>query len=123
MFCTWGLGFRVYIKTVYARRGGGISWYLKRGVGLHLVLDVQELGLLELNLGFKRRHHLLDRACAGWRLRLVLEANKARRIGGFFGDPSLPLGWFRRRLVRGRLQKKSEKSVSLLWARMVKTKS
>ena len=123
MFCTWGLGFRVYIKTVYARRGGGISWYLKRGVGLHLVLDVQELGLLELNLGFKGRHDLLDLVCAGWRLRLVLEANKARRIGGFFGDPSLPLGWFRRRLVRGRLQKKSEKSVSLLWARMVKTKS
>ena len=107
MFCTWGLGFRVYIKTVYARRGGGISWYLKRGVGLHLVLDVQELGLLELNLGFKGGHDLLDHVCAGWRLRLVLEANKARRIGGFFGDPSLPLGWFRRRLVRGRLQKKS----------------
>ena len=112
MFCTWGLGFRVYIKTVYARRGGGISWYLKRGVGLHLVLDVQELGLLELNLGFKpyevkRRHDHLDRGCGGRRLRLVLEANKARRIGGFFGDPSLPLGWFRRRLVRGRLQKKS----------------
>ena len=56
----WGLGFRVYIKTVYARRGGGISWYLKRGVGLHLVLDVQELGLLELNLGFEGAHDLLD---------------------------------------------------------------
>ena len=68
MFCTWGLGFRVYIKTVYARRGGGISWYLKRGVGLHLVLDVQELGLLGL----------------------VLEANKARSIGGLFGDTWLP---------------------------------
>ena len=53
----WGFGF---IKTVYARRGGGISWYLKRGVGLHLVLDVQELGLLELNLGFKGAHDVLD---------------------------------------------------------------
>ena len=60
MFCTWGLGFRVYIKTVYARLGGGISWYLERGVGLHLVLDVQELGLLELNLGFEGAHDLLD---------------------------------------------------------------
>ena len=59
-FCTWGLGFRVYIKTVYARRGGGISWYLERGVGLHLVLDVQELGLLELNLGFEGAHDFLD---------------------------------------------------------------
>ena len=117
------MAFRVYVISVYARRGGGISWYLKRGVGLHLVLDVQELGLLELNLGFEGAHDLLDLGCVGLRLRLVLEANKARRIGGFFGDPLLPLGWFRRRLVRGRLQKKSEKSVSLLWARMVKTKS
>ena len=77
----WGLAFRVYIKTVYARRGGGISWYLKRGVGL--VLDVQELGFLELNLGFKPyeikgRHDLLDRGCGGWRIQLVLEANTAR---------------------------------------------
>ena len=74
-------GFRVYIKKVYARRGGRISWYLERGVGL--VLDVQELGLLELNLGFKPyeikgRQVLLDRCCGGRRIRLVLEANKAR---------------------------------------------
>ena len=74
-------GFRVYIKKVYARRGGRISWYLERGVGL--VLDVQELGLLELNLGFKTyeikgRQVLLDRCCGGRRIRLVLEANKAR---------------------------------------------
>jgi len=71
---------------VYARRGGGISWYLKRGVGLHLVLDVQELGVV--GLGFKPnlielkspyeiiekgRHDVL-------RLRLVLEAIKARSL-------------------------------------------
>ena len=80
MFCTWGLGFRVYIKTVYARRGGGISWYLKRGVGLHLVLDVQELGLLELNLGFEGGHDLLDLGCVGLRLRIVLEVLKARSL-------------------------------------------
>ena len=54
------MAFRVYVISVYARRGGGISWYLKRGVGLHLVLDVQELGLLELNLGFEGAHDLLD---------------------------------------------------------------
>ena len=31
------MAFRVYVISVYARRGGGISWCLRRGVGLHLV--------------------------------------------------------------------------------------
>ena len=31
------MAFRVYMISVYARRGGGISWCLRPGVGLHLV--------------------------------------------------------------------------------------